>query len=390
MNIFNKKRLLGSIFVVGWLAIVICIATLGWASTWRGLLIPTMSPIFADMRTVQGALTTLAQGFNPQLNNVGDPWGRAMNYPAVWIYIAQMLGLQSETNYFIFVMVGIGLFLYCCFKIIVRWESVWALLVIFSGAALLAVERGNNDLIVFSLLYFFACVPAIYKIFPIVIATALKIYPVLVIPAFIKNRKLSIALTIACFGLLLFMWQELIAICAATPVAAGLSYGAASIAAAAAMTPVKIPQSLVTILLIISVLVAYGVKFRHFDVSTADVADEFSQRLFLLGACTYIGTFLLSSNWDYRLIFLIFCVPYFQQIRNRVPRYLMLGCLLFATNQLILYASLNFVGLAINILSKCVLFVFMSAMVLSMLEVQMPMFQKVLSYIPSFPKQVEV
>jgi hypothetical protein len=32
----------------------------------------------------------------------------------------------------------------------------------------------------------------------------------------------------------------------------------------------------------------------------------------LVGAAIYVGTFMLSANWDYRLIFLIFCIPFLQ------------------------------------------------------------------------------
>ena len=35
--------------------------------------------------------------------------------------------------------------------------------------------------------------------------------------------------------------------------------------------------------------------------------------LMLVGAAIYVGTFILSSNWDYRLIFLVFCIPFLQQ-----------------------------------------------------------------------------
>jgi len=40
---------------------------------------------------------------------------------------------------------------------------------------------------------------------------------------------------------------------------------------------------------------------------------DFPFHLMLVGAAIYVGTFILSSNWDYRLIFLIFCIPFLQQ-----------------------------------------------------------------------------
>jgi hypothetical protein len=57
--------------------------------TWTLLQVPAMYPPFADLRTVQGALTSIARGFDPQITNPGDPWSRPMNYPMVWIKIAK-------------------------------------------------------------------------------------------------------------------------------------------------------------------------------------------------------------------------------------------------------------------------------------------------------------
>jgi hypothetical protein len=383
--VWPKKYWLTACFALGWLAIVTCIVVFGWTPTWKGLLIPTMSPVFADMRTVQGALESIAQGLNPQLSNPGDPWGRPMNYPSIWLGLAQILDFQNEMNYLAFVLLSVLGFLYCCHQIMAKSASVWVLGIVFSGATLLAVERGNNDLVVFLLLYLSATRTSLFGAVPLVLATALKIYPVLAIPAFVKDKKTLLASLALGLGVLALMWQELVSIRSATPVAAGLSYGAASIAAAAAMTPLKIPQSWVTVSIIICVFIAYGGRFKIFDMRS-QCHDEHAERWFLMGACIYVGTFLLSSNWDYRLIFLILCVPYLNEIQNRESRYLMLGCVLVAVNQLALYAALGLVGLAINILAKCTLFAFLSSMVLKLMEVEMQWLRRVLSFVPVYPK----
>ncbi len=120
----NNKFILKSmpsIFIFFWLAILVSILLYGWTFVWEKLLIPTMSPPFADMRTVQGALTSTANGFNPQLENPGDPWQRRMNYPSVWIWIAKALSLQHESNYLIVVFIIICLFLFCCIILLSKY-----------------------------------------------------------------------------------------------------------------------------------------------------------------------------------------------------------------------------------------------------------------------------
>ncbi len=344
-----------------------------------------MSPVFADMRVVQGSLEAIAQGLNPQVTNLGDPWGRPMNYPSVWIVIAQVLGLQYETNYLVFSLFSIAGFIYCCYNIVMKSESVWTLLVVFSGATLLVIERGNNDLIIFMLLFLSAESASLLRVVPIVIAIILKIYPVLVIPAFIKSRKAMLGLAAMSLIVLLCMWQELVLIRAATPVAAGLSYGVASMAAAAAMTPLKLPLAFLIVVMVACVLIVYAIRFDFLKMD-ASKADVKTVQWFLLGACTYVGTFLLSSNWDYRLIFLIFCIPYILAISEKLPRYLLLACILIASNQLILYFVFGVFGVAVNILAKCVIFAMMGAIVLKILETEIPLLRRFLLYIPTLPK----
>ena len=67
--------------------VITMIATFGYEKIltmiWN---IPTMNPVFADIRTITGVNATLSQGLDPLVSNPGDPWGRTMNYPRIWQY----------------------------------------------------------------------------------------------------------------------------------------------------------------------------------------------------------------------------------------------------------------------------------------------------------------
>lgn len=80
-----------AIYLASLAALAGAIAALGWTPVWQTLGLPSMSPPFADLRTVQGALATLAEGGDPRIANPGDPWGRAFNYPPVWLAVARAL-----------------------------------------------------------------------------------------------------------------------------------------------------------------------------------------------------------------------------------------------------------------------------------------------------------
>ena len=73
-------------------------ATIGWTRTWRAVGVDSMFPPFADLRTLTGASITVAHGIDPLRQNPGDPWGRPLNYPRVWIPIVRTLRLTPATT----------------------------------------------------------------------------------------------------------------------------------------------------------------------------------------------------------------------------------------------------------------------------------------------------
>ena len=86
--------------------------------------------------------------------------------------------------------------------------------------------------------------------------------------------------------------------------------------------------------------------------------------MFLVGAYVYVGTFFLSSNWDYRLIFLMLCVPYLMSLDDRYLRSLISVSLIIAFNQLPLHFVLGPTGVGVNILSKLILAVFFTVIIM--------------------------
>ena len=37
----------------------------------------------------------------------------------------------------------------------------------------------------------------------------------------------------------------------------------------------------------------------------------------MVGSGIYVGTFVLSGNYDYRLIFILLCIPYLLYMKNK-------------------------------------------------------------------------
>ena len=97
MDRFN--RVVVAAFVLIWVGIFSGVFAFGWLNTWGSLLVPALSPPFADLRTVQSAIESIAMGYDPQIINPADPWNRSMNYPSIWIGIANFFNFRIESNY---------------------------------------------------------------------------------------------------------------------------------------------------------------------------------------------------------------------------------------------------------------------------------------------------
>ena len=317
----NHPYLIALAFVlsVGSLAIWI----VGWNAFWTSLGIPSMSPPFADMRTIQGALTTLAQGLDPTLTNPGDPWGRLMNYPKVWTFIASMLAFGNETHFIAYNLIVLIGFYGLCAHLIWRYPSKSLLLMIFSPACLLAVERGNNDLLVFILVTLFALLGNFKGLIAGAAAIALKIYPVVLIPiAFVsKTRVIAWALTFSAIGILWFNLADLSAIQKGNTANGDLAYGTTVAATLAYRNlgathfywdTVLYPLTISASLLFTQWLNLFGQLDRLRE------SDPLSVNLFYTGASVFFFTFILSSNWDYRLVYLLLLFPALSQIDLQV------------------------------------------------------------------------
>ena len=161
----QKESILLFIFVSIISLFLISIFFFGWSETWSFLKIPPMDPIFADMRIIQGALKTQLLGLNPYIENPGDPWNRTINYPSIWMDIANILNLQSENFFLVYNILIILIFFLICLFLLLKTKSYLFFFIIFSTSSLLGIERGNSDLLIFSIIFISTFLLPIYSFF---------------------------------------------------------------------------------------------------------------------------------------------------------------------------------------------------------------------------------
>lgn len=370
----TKEKSLLFIYFFSCLIVIFSLFLFGWTETWSHLGVPTMKPIFADLRAVQGAYDSIALGFDPQIANPGDPWHRPLNYSKLWLRIGEILNIKDESNYVLFVSSYVFIYLLSFFNLLKNFPSFLMLLCFFSGSSLLAIERGNIDLIIFSLLFTSAfLIRDSFKGLFIFFATILKIYPIFASITIMKKRKIFYLFTFICFLFLGLKYQEIIKMKDATPINIPMSYGAANISAIfMKYLNLKISPNLIGIFMVVLGFLIYRIKIIKTAITINFLSNKdnkkLTQDLFLIGASIYICSFLLISNFDYRLIFLMLCIPYINKIKRNFISIFSLIMIVIASNQYALYLFFNIYGVLINIFSKCYLFIFLFLLLLENFE----------------------
>ena len=289
----------------------------------RGVLASTRTH-FMDLENILAGARCAAQGMDVLVRNPCDSVGRPMNYPRVWLAIADGLGLSHASPVLPGIVLAGWFFLSAAFLPRIRSlprALVW-LLALLSPAVTLAVERGNNDLVVFSLAVLglalldkgtLAKYGAGVVLFLVSILKLFPAFGLLLLPSkHALGRRGWVYLGMFILATLA-TWRDVLAIGRAVPHDLFMSFGGeTSVAVFCALVfhsrlEPTLAQALGCVLLIalIGVGLLWGVrKAKQND----PVAKSFHPHL-LYGTLLFLGAFATGSNYDYRLIVLLLVLP---------------------------------------------------------------------------------
>ena len=281
---------------------------------------------FLDTYAILASNEALALGLDPYAPNPLDPFSRPHVYSHWWL---GPFGLaRADTRW-------VGLALVTAFLVVVvarlrprePREAAWYLLVLCSSPLLLAVERANNDLVVFLLLT--PVVPCLLDerrlvrmaaLVPIALAMGLKFYPAvagLVLLAGSDRRELRDRLILASLALTLVgvnIAEDLGRFGNLGPKADGLmTFGGVDLFEAIGIYG-RLSKVLALGLGVLAVL--FFLRSRRFDRWEIAAADRAEWLGFVLGAALLAGCFLLGTNYAYRWIFALWMAP----LLWRLPR----------------------------------------------------------------------
>lgn len=321
------------IFAFPCFAIIAALLIFGYTETFEIFGFPLGQYLFNDSRAITAGSESFHLGFDPLIENPAMPSGNVMNYPRIWHLLFYFNINQTHT--IIFAAICIVLYLFSSILIYSKLKNliskVMFMFLVFSPSALLGIERGNIDLIVFCIVVISTLLIKRASLFITMISVAffLKLYPVFTFVCILAKGKIKEHATkIICIMVIITIYltisyEDLVLIWNSTPKSGELSYGKDVIISAINSSTLfrnsnfynysdLLSNLLRSAFALITLATLYfGVKedkYSHTNRLSLEVNS-----LFMAGASIYCGTFILGNNWDYRLIFLNLTFPFFYQ-----------------------------------------------------------------------------
>ena len=355
MNNFYKETFLKFFFSLTLSLIIILLSQNDalWLNFWGFLKVPPQLPPFSDFDALNIFLSYKEEGFNPYFENPKSHYiHKYLMYPSVWLNIFDTLKLNNELNFKIASFLILFTYFYVLFDFFFRFKKItfgfFLLIFFFSTSNFLLIERLNVDIILFCLIYFALVNKKIIMQFIFYsISLILKIFPIFSIFMFIGKKKLFFFTFVFSIAYLFLIREEITLISKNVIEYALISaYGAVSISKALYYYSMKFGYLIndenyqLFKILIIMLFSLYGLFLFLINFSFSKSKEIFSEisieeKMFLAGAGIFIGTYAISANFDYRLIFLILTFPYLINKLNSKLLLIYFFILIFCFNSLL-------------------------------------------------------
>ena len=281
---------------------------------------------FLDSFALLASNDAVTRGLNPYALNPLDYFQRPHVYSPWWLHLRD-LGLTRADNF------RVGLAIVAAFSVAALWrlrprtvgELCWMLAVLCASPVVLAVNRANNDLVVFVLLApVVSCLLSsrgsirLIAVALLALGAGLKYYPaagalVLLAGGDRRDVRALVAVAVVALGLVAVgVGPDFLRMAPTLPKAEGLmTFGAANLLEAVGLRGR---------IAVISGLVAGGLMFVGFlrwrGLEGWKIAPEnrAAWLSFILGAALLTGCFFTGTNYSYRWVFALWLAPLLWQL----------------------------------------------------------------------------
>jgi hypothetical protein len=283
---------------------------------------------FYDTRQFAMGAESYYQGYDPLIENPANDRGQRLTYPRIWHVLFPLVVDQSRTNIMgsivvIIFFIGLGIFWFST-----KFDNLTYFIlsvITLSPPVMLGIERANNELIIFFILSLALTVDYYSRIGGLslfLFASILKFQPVLGFIYLIKEEKRKFwILFLSALGLFaLYMYwikDDLHYVFTAISQGVSSSYGINVWWKAIGHRRyfnLPLSESTQMIFHVLSYILAATIIIVTLYLSIRQKNNETCRQsryidAFRVGAAIYTGSFLLLTNNDYRLVFMIFTVP---------------------------------------------------------------------------------
>ncbi len=323
-----------------------------WIKLWGALSVPAYIP-FSDLIAHIHFYDCFKSGIDifsekcPRFLYAPD--GLISTHPPIWIEIVKFFQLYKNLNFYVFVIINYFVYFYLFFNFFRVFKSdeskIFLVIFLLSTTNFILLERFSTDLLIFtftSLIIFFR--HNIIKLLLIFIGTILKFYPFFLLIIFIKDKKFFLISAVSLILFLYFFYLDEISSVNENLIemAYFTAYGSRTMFKALYFlsenynfilnqTNIDFFRDIFISLIIIYSILLVVLSYFFSQSKSSNILSEADQ-FFLIGSSIYIGTFIFASNADYRLIFLIFTIPYILEIKNIVIKYILNFCIIISIN----------------------------------------------------------
>jgi len=315
-------RLLAGTLVVLFFAALLSYRGVTGTTPWATVGIEPGAKSFADLRSVTSSWDCEHRGIEAFPHNPCDPFHRPANYPRLWTHLG-VFGMGEGDTVPLGVAIGIVFFaaaLAATGPLTLGEGAVYSV-ALLAPATMLGVERGNVDLLMFGLV-----VLALLLVrrspwagaAPIVLAGALKLFPAFALAPLVRLRRrwpalLASVVVLAAYAAVTL--NDIRTLRHVIPRVVVNSYGAGVVVEALRLRGISWVQSAADVRYVRLSVIGLGLLLALVLVllrrpSTREPGGE-GLRLdaFWAGAGVYLGTYVFGNNFDYRLAFLLLCMP---------------------------------------------------------------------------------
>ena len=295
---------------------------------------PSLRPAFLDLHAVTDNVACAARGINVYVYMDCDVLHRGFNYPPVWLLLGQ-LGIGSGDT----VWLGLAIILSTLVLIVALLsgrsvaKGLLGLLVVLSPSVMLGFERGNVDLVEWSLV----CAAALafsdrrwsrvgLSLALLIFAVALKLVAVFCCALMVRPRRPAVLLCSILFAFsLAYTYYGIVdvypMIRSNTNRDFAISFGymplfgqiKSLLAPSIGLKLSGFAHSSISLLVALWAVVIAGmgaVRVGRRNQGWCNIGGGTAGTAFIFGAGIYVGCFLfLETNYAYRLIFLLLCLP---------------------------------------------------------------------------------